>query len=194
MSAVRQLHTSFENEELIEHIAATQDREAFRTLFNNYAGRIKAFALKSPGTSGSGAVADEIVQETLLKIWRNAGQFNRSKASADAWVFTIARNARIDMQRRNKHYANQLDIDDVYYEPESPGPVADLRQNQIQKNISEGLDQLSEEQALVLRKMYMEGKSQSEIAEEFGIPLGTIKSRTRLALSRMRLIMKEKDL
>ncbi len=175
-------------------VAENQDREAFRQLFQRYAGRIKAFALKSPGVAGSGSLAEDIVQETMLKVWKKASLYDQSKANVDAWVFTIARNVRIDLQRRNKHHDACVDSDDIWHESPTPGPLVQFNQRQVADNIREGLESINPEQALVLKKMYLEGKSQREIAEEFDIPLGTVKSRTRLALARMKLLLQEKDL
>ncbi len=178
----------------VSAIATDQDRRAFKQLFDFYAGRIKAYAMKSPGVAGSGAMAEDIVQETMLKVWNKAGMYDSSKANVDAWVFTIARNVRIDMQRRNKHHDACVDTDDLWHVSDVPEPIVQLKQRQIADNIRSGLEDINPEQALILKKMYMEGKSQSEISKEFNIPLGTVKSRTRLALARMKLMLQEKEL
>ncbi len=178
----------------LDAVAADQDKAAFKQLFDHYSGRIKAFAMKSPGVSGSAAMAEEIVQETMIKVWNKASLYDRSKANVDAWVYTIARNVRIDIQRRNKKHDACIEVDEIWQESDEPGPLVQLRQRQLADNIRAGLEDINPEQALVLKKMYLEGKSQREIAEEFDIPLGTVKSRTRLALARLRLLLQEKEL
>jgi len=175
-------------------IAQKQDAQAFQRMFEHYAGRVKSYALKSPGMSGSADLAEEVVQETMLKIWRKAALFDQSKTNVDAWVFTIARNVRIDIQRRNIRNSGELHADDLWHDIDSPGPLVNIRQNQVSESIHAGLKDINAEQALVLKKMYLEGKTQSAIADEFNLPLGTVKSRTRLALARLKLLLKEKDL
>lgn len=178
----------------VKAIASDQDKHAFKQLFDFYAGRVKAYSMKSPGVAGSASMAEDIVQETMIKVWNKAALYDSSKANVDAWVFTIARNVRIDMQRRNKNHDACIDSDDLWHESDVPEPIVQLKQRQIADNIRLGLADINPEQALVLKKMYMEGKSQSEIAAEFNIPLGTVKSRTRLALARMKLLLQEKEL
>lgn len=176
-------------------IADDQDRSAFRQLFDCYAGRIKAYAMKSPGVSGSSSMAEDIVQETMIRVWNKAALYDGARANVDAWVFTIARNVRIDMQRRNKNHDACIDADDIWHQAsDTPEPFAQIKQRQVADAIRGGLEDINPEQALILKKMYMEGKSQREIADEFNIPLGTVKSRTRLALARMRLLLQEKEL
>jgi len=134
------------------------------------------------------------VQETMIKVWNKASLYDRSKANVDAWVYTIARNVRIDIQRRNKNHDACVEVDDIWQESDEPGPLFQLRQRQLADTIRAGLEEINPEQALVLKKMYLEGKSQREIAEEYDIPLGTVKSRTRLALARLKLLLQEKEL
>lgn len=178
----------------MREVAENADKAAFKLLFDHYAGRIKAFALKSPGIRGSNALAEEIVQETMIKVWNKAALYDPGKANVDAWVFTIARNVRIDLQRKQQRQGIEIDADDLWIASEQPEPLVQLNQGQIAENIHAGLAKINPEQAIVLKKMYLEGKSQSEIAEEFDIPLGTVKSRTRLALAKLKLILSEKAL
>jgi RNA polymerase sigma-70 factor (ECF subfamily) len=175
-------------------IAEKGDKAAFKQLFEHYAGRIKAFALKSPGIGGSNTLAEEIVQETMIRVWKKAALYDPGKANVDAWVFTIARNVRIDMQRKQQRQGIEIDADDLWIDSDQPEPLVQLNQRQIAENIHAGLAEINPEQAIILKKMYLEGKSQSQIANEFDIPLGTVKSRTRLALARLKLILSEKEL
>ncbi len=167
---------------LMEAIAAEQDRDAFATLFAHFAPRVKAYMLKL-GTEGS--LADELAQETLLTVWRKAGQFDRSKASPSTWIFTIARNLRIDAFRKINR--PELDPEDPALVPEAD-EAADDRISRLERAglVREALKDLNPEQAEVVRLSFFEDKSHSVIAEELDIPLGTVKSRLRLAFGRIR--------
>jgi RNA polymerase sigma factor (sigma-70 family) len=172
---------------LMTAIAATQDRDAFACLFAHFAPRVKAYMLKL-GTEAS--LADELAQETLLTVWRKAGQFDRSKASPSTWIFTIARNLRIDAFRKIKR--PELDPEDPALVPDAD-EAADDRIDRLERAsvIREALKDLNEEQAEVVRLSFFEDKSHSVIAEELGIPLGTVKSRLRLAFGRIRKVVGE---
>ncbi len=172
---------------LMAAIAATQDRDAFECLFAHFAPRVKAYMLKL-GTEAS--LADELAQETLLTVWRKAGQFDRSKASPSTWIFTIARNLRIDAFRKMKR--PELDPEDPALVPDAE-EAADERIDRLERAgvIREALKDLNQEQAEVVRLSFFEDKSHSVIAEELGIPLGTVKSRLRLAFGRIRKVVGE---
>lgn len=174
--------TPDEAAKLMSAIAVNQDRDAFECLFAHFAPRVKAYMLKL-GTEVS--LADELAQETLLMVWRKAAQFDRSKASPSTWIFTIARNLRIDAFRKINR--PELDPDDPALVPEADEP-ADERINRLERAevVREALKDLNEEQAEVVRLSFFEDKSHSVIAEELGIPLGTVKSRLRLAFGRIR--------
>ncbi len=167
---------------LMAQIAAHQDREAFEALFRHYAPRVKAYMLKL-GTDG--ALADELAQETLLMVWRKAAQFDRAKAAPSTWIFTIARNLRIDVFRKSNR--PELDPNDPALVPDGEEP-ADDRMDRVQraKLIRAAMTSLNEEQADVIRLSFFEDKSHSVIAKELDLPLGTVKSRLRLAFGRIR--------
>ncbi len=137
--------------------------------------------------------ADEVVQETMIKVWRRASLYNASKANLAAWVFSIARNTRIDILRRHAKHQSGISTDDLWLTAEDTEPLAALQQKRIEETIRGSLGSVSSEQSLMLQKMYIEGKSQSEIAAECDIPLGTVKSRVRLAMARLKLILKEQQ-
>lgn len=166
-------------------IAQDKDKEAFKVLFQHYAPRVKGYMLKL-GTENS--LADELAQETLLMVWRKAEQFDRRKASPSTWIFTIARNLRIDAFRKLNR--PELDPEDPALIPE-PEEAADDRVGRIEraKYIAGALKELNAEQAQVVRMSFYEDKSHSVIAEELGVPLGTVKSRLRLAFGRIRKIL-----
>lgn len=173
----------------IEAIAQTRDRAAFTRLFRHFGPKIKAFGMSLNSGYTSEAMADELVQDVMIKVWTKAGSFNSSKASANTWIFTIARNCRIDFLRKMKRIDSPLRAEDLWPVTEDPEPIAVLMQSRDQVEVNEAMTTLAPEQRDVLREIYMKGKTHSEIAQETGIPLGTVKSRVRLALNKMRKTM-----
>ncbi|MGH1371050.1 MAG: sigma-70 family RNA polymerase sigma factor [Cellvibrionaceae bacterium] len=175
---------------LIEQVAEHRDRDAFNGLFEHYAPLIRAYSLaREPGAY---LVADELVQEVLIKLWNKAHLYNSTKANANTWIFTLARNCRIDYLRRNGRYASEIEADEIFnnIEDESAGPFEDTMQKKSAKMIREGMNQLPIEQTQVLSKVYMEGRTQQETALELNLPLGTVKSRVRLALQKLEVILR----
>lgn len=172
---------------LVEAIAASQDRAAFAALFEQMGPRVKTYLMRS-GTAPE--VAEEIAQETMLVVWRKASYFDAARAGAATWIFTIARNLRIDWQRRNQRS-----------EPMSPGaeeeadlsptPEESVLASFREARVRAALGELSEEQATIVRLSFFAEKPHGEIARELGLPLGTVKSRVRLALARLRRILDE---
>ena len=171
--------------ECLTLIAANEDRAAFTRLFRHFAPLIKAFALS--GSSLSASMADELVQEVVLKVWQKAGGFNPEKAAASTRVYTIARNCRTDMFRRLQKFDTPLSADDVTGDIESEEAFMVLHQRRSRERIRELMKDLPNDQAQILAKVYMEGKSHSEVAGELDIPLGTVKSRVRLALQKLQI-------
>lgn len=168
--------------DLMAAIAASQDREAFAEMFAFYAPRVKAYMLR---LGAGAALAEELAQEVMLTVWRKAGLFDRRQASVSTWIFRIARNRRIDAARRAKHA--DIDPDDPTLHPEAP-PAADdtVSAAQIDARVREALDTLPAEQVDLVRQAFYDGLSHREIAERTGIPLGTVKSRIRLAFGKLR--------
>jgi len=167
---------------LVRAIAERRDRAAFATLFEFYAGRLKAWTMRS----GAGAeAAEEIAQEALLTVWRKADLFSPDRASVSAWLFAIARNLRIDRARREQRARQHL-LTEVFEEedPDRPDGLLDVaeREDRVRGAISE----LPDEQLSIVRLSFFEGKAHGEIAEALSIPLGTVKSRLRLAMVRLR--------
>ena len=163
-----------------------QDRAAYAELFNHFAPKIKNFALMLRSVFTSQEMADELVQEVMLKVWLKAHSFNPNKASVNTWIFTIARNARIDYIRKMKRGDVQLDNDVLWEIVDEREPVASLEELRIQKHMRGAIEDLPKEQADALREIYLEGKSHTEVAEQTGLPLGTVKSRVRLAMNKLR--------
>ncbi len=171
----------------LKAIASSQDRTAFEEVFRHFAPRVKAYLSKSGGDPG---LAEELMQETMAAVWRKAAQFDPAKASASTWIFTIARNLRIDAYRRERR--PEVDFDDPALVPEDEAPadnIIEARQNA--EMMHEALSTLSQAEQDVLKLAFFEDKSQSVIATQLGIPLGTVKSRMRLSFGKLRVAMSE---
>ena len=166
----------------IEQIAAVQSRPAFAEIFEYFAPRVKSYLIRLGSDMSN---AEEIMQEVMLNVWRKAGQYDRRQASVSTWIFRIARNRRIDTLRRNNK--PELDADDPMLRPaEAEQPDITVNRAQLEVKVREVIDTLPEEQLVLLRAAFYEGLSHSEIAKSFGLPLGTVKSRIRLAFMRLR--------
>jgi RNA polymerase sigma factor (sigma-70 family) len=164
-------------------VAATEDRAAFQELFLHFAPRIKAYLLK---LGAGAALAEDLAQEAMLMVWRKARLFDPAKASAATWIFTIARNLRIDAIRRERR--PDFDPNDPALVPDDE-PAADsvLMREDDGAKLHDALKTLSPEQAQVVQMSFFADKPHSQIASELGLPLGTVKSRLRLAMVRIRL-------
>jgi len=165
---------------LLGRVAATQDRAAFAALFAHFAPRVKAYLLRLGAPSG---VAEELAQEALLSVWRKAHLFDPAKASAATWLFTIARNLRIDAIRRERR--PELDPEDFMPEPDTDAD-AGLMLAENEGRLRLALKELPADQIQVVELSFFADKPHSQIAVELGIPLGTVKSRLRLAMARIR--------
>jgi RNA polymerase sigma-70 factor (ECF subfamily) len=167
---------------LIVAIAARADRDAFAALFQLYAPRVKGHLIKQGSPA---AAAEELAQETLLMVWRKAALYDPNRASAAAWIFTIARNLRISAARKERSaIAYTVDVSDEPDAPEQPDDA--VGEAQRSKAVMAAMSTLTPEQAEVLRLSFFQEKPHSEIAQDLGIPLGTVKSRVRLAMERLR--------
>jgi RNA polymerase sigma-70 factor (ECF subfamily) len=175
---------------LVSAIAKRQDRAAFSALFEFFAPRIKAFMLRS---GASEARAEELAQETMLAVWRKAALFDPASAGAAAWIFTIARNLRIDAHRRERR-GGMIETSDVEIEfqiDDSPQPDALLATTQSEERVRSALTKLSDDHMRVVELSFFEEKAHAEIAQALNIPLGTVKSRLRLAMGRLRHLLSE---
>lgn len=168
-------------------VGRERDRAAFAALFGHFAPRLKAY-LRRQGCDAGGA--EELVQEVMLLVWRRAETYDPAQASASTWVFTIARNKRIDVLRREQR--PEIDPDDPALVPD-PVEAADQRVETRETNgrLRAALKELPPEQAELLRMAYFEDKPHSVISAEQGIPLGTVKSRLRLAMERLRKALRD---
>ena len=169
--------------------AAAKDREAFCELYAAIGPRVKGYVL---GRCKEVGLAEEITQEVLLTVWRRADRFDPSRASAETWIFTIARNRVIDSLRHRKVVeADQRDPHFVPTAPPSLDHVVDAQKRA--ERVSEALDHLPEPQRTVLVEAFYGARSYSEIAASEGVALGTIKSRARLAFQRLRTLLAGED-
>jgi RNA polymerase sigma-70 factor (ECF subfamily) len=174
--------------DLVTAVAARGDEAAFAALFDHFAPRVSAY-LQRIGTDG--ATAEEIAQDVMVTLWRKAELFDRSKSSVGTWLFRIARNRRIDLVRRDR--SDRLDPADPMLTPEPLAPPDEGLDAQRQESIvREMLGSLPDGQLQLVRLAFFEGLSHSQIAEETGLPLGTVKSRIRLAFARLKKALEER--
>ena len=169
-------------DELLVRVGRDSDKSAFAELFDYFAPRVKSFLLRF-GTDMS--LAEEIAQEAMIMVWRRAETYDPRQSAASTWIFTIARNKRIDRLRRENRPLPDMTDPAVMPESIETGEIQVARMQQ-EKKIRHALKNLPEEQAKMIFSAYYEEKSHREIAEESGVALGTVKSRIRLALNRMR--------
>jgi RNA polymerase sigma-70 factor (ECF subfamily) len=170
--------------EHLKRIQADQDQRAFAELFAHFAPRVKAFLMKS---GASPSMAEECTQEVMATLWHKAHLFDPSRASVATWIFTIARNKKIDALRKQR----RPEPENLEWGPEAEPEAADiLVLQQESQQLTEAMTALPSQQRELIEKAYFGDLSHSEIAAETGLPLGTIKSRLRLALSKLRQTMK----
>lgn len=167
---------------LVERVAASHDRVAFAALFDHFAPRINAYLLRLGMDNGS---AEELTQEVMVTLWRKAHLFDRTKSSVATWLFRIARNRRIDALRRDK--ASALDPEDPMLQPAGADDAEEgIDAARREERVRAAMATLPAEQVELVRQAFFGGLSHSEIAERTGLPLGTVKSRIRLAFTRLR--------
>lgn len=169
-------------DDLLVAVARDRDREAFSELFHRIAPRLKGYLQRL----GAGpAQADELTQEVMLLVWRRAGSFDPARSGAATWIFTVARNKRIDAIRRERR--PEIDPGDPALVPDVP-PSADRAIESVEDTarLRAAILKLPAEQADLLRLAYFEDQPHAAIAETRGLPLGTVKSRLRLAMGRLR--------
>jgi RNA polymerase sigma-70 factor (ECF subfamily) len=167
----------------MQRVRENQDTEAFAALFGHFAPRVKAFLMKA---GSDAAVAEECAQDVMTTLWRKAHLFDPRRASVATWIFTIARNRRIDMARKDR----RPEPEDLDWGPEAETDQADaLALQEESAALGEAIAALPDKQRTLIEAAYFGDMSHSEIADKTGLPLGTIKSRIRLALDRLRHAM-----
>jgi RNA polymerase sigma-70 factor (ECF subfamily) len=162
---------------------AREDRVAFAALFDRYASKVKGYLIR---LGARGAQAEDLAQDAMVAIWRRAGSFDPTKAKASTWIFVIARNAWIDRLRRERvelAYRSSLDMSE---ESDEERPDDAVERVQTGAQMQAALALLSEEQRQVVQLSFFEDRPHSEIAARLSLPLGTVKSRLRLALMKLR--------
>jgi RNA polymerase sigma-70 factor (ECF subfamily) len=182
--------TPDEAADLIQAIADRQDRAAFASLFRHYGPRVKAFLMRG---GSDPETAQEVAQEALILVWRKAASFDRARASAATWIYTIARNKRIDLLRRTGRPPIEVEDWLTIYAPEEEDADNSVLTGQTYARVKELMEGLSPDQLVVIQKAFFEDKTHTAIAEEMKLPLGTVKSRIRLALGRLREKLEEED-
>lgn len=168
--------------QLVLAVAQNRDKAAFAALFDHFAPRLQAYLIRMGSDSGS---AEEIIQDVMTTLWTKADLFDPDKSSIATWLYRIARNRRIDGLRRNRvEYYDPLDAPEIADETPDADRKIDLefREDKIRSSLKE----LPAEQLELVRFAFFEGLSHSEIADKTGLPLGTVKSRIRLAFTKLR--------
>jgi RNA polymerase sigma-70 factor (ECF subfamily) len=167
---------------LLQAVGARRDMEAYETLFRHFAPRVKAYMAR---TGGGNQIAEELMQETMIAVWNKAAKFDPSKGAASTWIFTIARNLRIDAFRRENR--PDFDPNDPSFVPDDMAPAdAELDARETSEQLRQAIATLPEEQAALLKLSFFEDQSHRAIATRLNVPLGTVKSRMRLAFDKLR--------
>lgn len=189
VSPVKQLEQQRLADDLLA-VAQHRDKAAFERLFDHFVPMLRAFSLAAQ--PGAALLADEIAQEVMIKIWNKAHLYKPEAASVVTWVFAMARNARIDYFRKHGRHPSDIDPELLWAEviDEHADPFHSALQRRSEELIARELLALPSEQQQVLQKVYLEGKSHTEVAEELSLPLGTVKSRVRLALKKLAISIK----
>lgn len=177
---------------LLEKVGQDRDEQAFAQLFAHFAPLIKGFCLGNLNANFPADSADEIVQEVMFKVWQKAPGYDSGKAAASTWIYTVMRNCRIDLMRRNKRTPTDndaIEIDDIWDEADDDQAFVYLQQSTNEVLIEKSFTQLPPEQRQVLTQVYMQGKTHQQISDETGLPLGTVKSRVRIGLKKMQTLI-----
>ena len=192
-SSMEPKECAVEMSQYLVQVAETRCKASFARIFGYFAPRLRSYALKQLGNE---ALAMELVQDTMSNVWQKAHLFNSEKGSPSTWIFTIARNIRFDMLRKVQNRKEDICADDLWpvlCEQTPDQNETSLDEQVTLEQIGHLFDELPEKQKVVIEAIYIDGKSQQEIADELAIPLGTVKSRTRLALQRLKGMLSEYD-
>ncbi len=184
-SSARSIDNAADAAACLAAIAESRDRQAFATLFRHFAPRLKSYVCKL-GTDPM--TAEELVQETMVTLWRKAAHYDPAKAAPSTWIFTIARNLRIDAIRRERR--PEPDMADPLLVPEPAALASEtIEQSQRAARLRRAVLELPKDQRAVLQLSFFEDHAHGAIADHLGIPLGTVKSRLRLAFRRLRSVL-----
>ncbi|MBY5992583.1 sigma-70 family RNA polymerase sigma factor [Ferrimonas balearica] len=169
-------------------VAQERDKAAFAQLFRHFAPRLLSHARRQLGND---ALAQEMVQETMTKVWLKANLYHADKGRVSTWVFTVARNVSYDMMRRAQARPEHPSSEDLYLEPASESELEGDAMDQpiLRQQLEQFCRHLPPKQQQVVTMIYFEDRSHQEVADALGVPLGTVKSRLRLALNRIRELL-----
>jgi RNA polymerase sigma-70 factor (ECF subfamily) len=171
-----------DDQELMKRVAHDSDRAAFQCLFMRFGPRVKAFMINS---GASADTAEDLVQDVMLTLWRKAKLYSPERGSVAAWVFTIARNLRIDRLRRQSPQAYE-DIADVNLAAPDASGEEEAHLRQRDKLVGKAMAELPPDQRRVIEMSFIQDMPQADIARKLAVPLGTVKSRMRLAYVKLR--------
>jgi RNA polymerase sigma-70 factor (ECF subfamily) len=189
VAAGQRMPTDDEINAWMRAVAEAADRRAFAALFRHFAPRIKGFLVRG---GADDALAEELAQETMVVLWRRAASFDPARAQVSTWLYTIARNLRIDHHRRDAGGVGEPPDD---WDPEQQPADAHLTPDELlhaaqrERSVRRALSELPPEQAQVLRLSFFDEHPHGRIAQDLGIPLGTVKSRIRLAVTQLRGVL-----
>lgn len=170
--------------EMLATLAETKDKALYIQLFRHFAPKVKAYIIR---LGLVGTTAEELMQETMLSVWRKAYLYNADKAAASTWIFTLARNQSIDWMRKQKYPEYALEA--WHEEPDDEHDVCE--QVVTSDRMAKVIAKLPEDQAQVIYMSFYEGRSHSEISERLGVPLGSVKSRIRLASEKIKMMWRD---
>jgi len=172
---------------LVSKIANQRDRQPSSELFDQSAPRTKPLSIKA--LPGSDLVAEDLVQDVMIKVWNKAHLYNPEAAAVSTWIFTLARNTRIDQIRKNKHIHSEIDVDNLFDVLEDDGldPFQATQIKNTEQMVRQSIDKLPAEQAQVIAITSHDGKSQQEADTQIALQLDTVKSRIRIALGKLEL-------
>lgn len=173
-----------EHDRLIQAVARDRDREAFAALFDHFAPRLKAYLMRSGAPP---AAADDFAQDAMLTVWRKADLFDPARARAATWIFTIARNRRIDALRRDNRPLPVPEISLAATDPERPDDLLEARQDE--GRVRAALRRLKPDQVEVIQMAFFQDLTHAEVAQSLSLPLGTVKSRIRNAMIKLRELL-----
>jgi RNA polymerase sigma-70 factor (ECF subfamily) len=193
INSIKPIECAEEMSEYLCIVARDRCKRSFSKIFSYFAPRLRSYALKQMGNE---ALAMELVQDTMSNVWQKSHLFNSDKGSPSTWIFTIARNIRFDMLRKQRNRKEDICSDDLWpilCEQTADANEVSLEHQVTMDEIGVLFQSLPDKQRLVIEAIYVHGKSQQEVAIELDIPLGTVKSRTRLALQRLKEMLKDDD-
>jgi RNA polymerase sigma-70 factor (ECF subfamily) len=169
---------------IYQHVSASRDKQAFAELFNWFAPKIIRFGVKQLNNEAS---ANVLLQETMTNVWKKAHMYDAEKGAATTWVYTVMRNLSFDMLRKVKSNREDMISEDIWPLVESNNSESnDFDDHLLNKNLMKHVDKLPHGQKQIIKGVYFQELSQEQIATQLGIPIGTVKSRLRTALNKLK--------